>query len=167
MVTGQGPARRLIAYLLPVADTLDQASVREHARTRLPSYARPEHYLLLDELPLSGNGKVDRGRLAAWGAPEPASAPDEPPRGAGEQAVAEEWSAVLGREVSSRHERFVDLGGDSLRAMRLASALRTRVGRRVPLRTLLEAPTVAAMAELLGRPQQPGRTAADDGTADG
>ncbi|GCD40325.1 non-ribosomal peptide synthetase [Streptomyces chrestomyceticus JCM 4735] len=167
VVTGQGPARRLIAYLLPVADTLDQASVREHARTRLPSYARPEHYLLLDELPLSGNGKVDRGRLAAWAAPEPAPVPDEPPRGAGEQAVAEEWSAVLGREVSSRHERFVDLGGDSLRAMRLASALRARFGRRVPLRTLLEASTVAAMAELLGRPQQPGRTAADDGTADG
>ncbi|GCD40544.1 non-ribosomal peptide synthetase [Streptomyces paromomycinus] len=167
VVTGQGPARRLIAYLLPVADTLDQTSVREHARTRLPSFARPDHYLLLDELPLDGNGKVDRGRLAAWDAPEPTPVPGEPPRGAGEQAVAEEWSAVLGREVSSRHERFVDLGGDSQRAMRLASALRARFGRRVPLRTLLEASTVAAMAELIGRPQQPGRTAPDDGTADG
>lgn len=170
VVNGHGPARRLIAYLLPVADTLDQASVREHARTRLPSYARPEHYLLLDELPLGGNGKVDRGRLAAWGAPEPAPVPEEPPRGAGEQAVAEEWSAVLGREVSSRHERFVDLGGDSLRAMRLASALRARFGRRVPLRALLEASTVAAMAELVhgpGQPVQPGRSASDDGTAGG
>ncbi|WOP07030.1 amino acid adenylation domain-containing protein [Streptomyces cyaneofuscatus] len=152
VVTGTGLSRRIVAYLLAGASPLDQAGVVEHAAARLPAYARPAHHLLLPEFPLNGNGKIDRKTLAGWGTPEAEKAPAEPPRGASEQALAEAWTTILETEVTSRHDRFFDLGGDSIRAMQLSTMLYERFGRRISLRALLKAGTVAAMAELLERP---------------
>ncbi|MEU1728470.1 amino acid adenylation domain-containing protein [Nonomuraea sp. NPDC005692] len=151
VAAGLGGSRRLIAYLLPAGETMDIAEIKRHTESRLPQYAWPAHYLVLPEFPLGSNGKVDRQALAAWGAPEAPTAPAEPPQGRTEETLAEEWSRILGRPVTSRHDRFFDLGGDSLRAMRLSTAVGVRFGREIPFRALLQAATVAGMAELVTR----------------
>ncbi|QQC92406.1 non-ribosomal peptide synthetase [Streptomyces alfalfae] len=159
VVVGEGTGRRLIAYIVPAGEELDRVAVKACVESRLPEYARPAHYLALPDLPLTGNGKVDRRELAAWGAPVSAPAPAEPPREGVEQVLAEEWSALLPHPVHSRHERFFDLGGDSLRAMRLVTAINNRFHRRVSLRALLEAGTLAAMAALVSRDASGGPSA--------
>ncbi|KUL53153.1 hypothetical protein ADL30_20610 [Streptomyces sp. NRRL S-1521] len=149
VVVGNGTGRRLIAYVVPAGEELDRADIEAWVESRLPTYARPAHYLALPELPLTGNGKVDRRELAAWGAPASSPVPAEPPRDGIERALAEEWSELLPQPVRSRHERFFDLGGDSLQAMRLVTAIGVRFHRRVPLRALLGAGTLAGMAALV------------------
>ncbi|PXX71802.1 amino acid adenylation domain-containing protein [Nocardia tenerifensis] len=147
-VTGSGLGRRLIAYV-QADSSADVSAIAEHAATRLPEYARPARILVLPEFPLSANGKIDRKALSDLGAPPIERAPVEEPHTEVERALAEEWRRVLRTEVHSRHDRFVDLGGDSLSAMRLSTAVHKRFGRKVSLRALFRAGTVAAMAELL------------------
>ncbi|MFE6489152.1 condensation domain-containing protein, partial [Streptomyces sp. NPDC057757] len=119
---------------------------------RLPPYMVPEHYLVLGELPLSRNGKVDRGRLpapAAAAAQRPARpAGDGRPYGATEQAVARLWAELLG-VTPGPEDDFFALGGHSLLAMRLVSRIRTVLAAEVSLRELFDAPTVARLATRL------------------
>ncbi|TQN33272.1 dihydroaeruginoic acid synthetase [Haloactinospora alba] len=147
VVSGEGPQRRIVAFLQPAGKTANLDTVRQLARRWLPDYAWPSDYFVLSELPLNDNGKVDRKTLTAWALPEREPAPHEPPHTGTEEALAQEWTAVLGDVVSSRHQNFFDLGGNSFHAMRLASAITRRFGLRVPLRQLQSAATLAGMAQ--------------------
>ncbi|HKT01471.1 MAG TPA: non-ribosomal peptide synthetase, partial [Rugosimonospora sp.] len=117
---------------------------------RLPAYMVPQRLLVLDALPLSGNGKVDRralGELA--GAGESSAGGDEPARTATERAVAAIWAQVLQVDGVGRGHSFFALGGDSLLATRVVEALRQRLGAELTLRQMFAAPTVAQLAELV------------------
>ncbi|MBN3816192.1 amino acid adenylation domain-containing protein [Paraburkholderia sp. Se-20369] len=140
---------RLLAYV-----TLHDAAprtelvrrLREHLAARLPEYMVPAAFVVLDALPLTANGKLDRRAL-----PEPdddafAQAQYEAPQGDIEQTVAALWAELLGVERVGRHDNFFALGGHSLIAARLLAQIRETFGHEVSIRTLFEAPTVAQLA---------------------
>ncbi|RKG75011.1 non-ribosomal peptide synthetase, partial [Corallococcus exercitus] len=135
---------RLIAYVAPKVDT---SPLAEHLRRHLPEYMVPAAFIALDALPLTPNGKVDRKAL-----PTPDAAPVterviEPPATPTEAALVPLWAEVLRVPAVGRHDGFFELGGHSLLATQLVSRLRTHFGVELPLRALLEGPTVAALAE--------------------
>ncbi|MEV0248806.1 amino acid adenylation domain-containing protein [Nocardia sp. NPDC050712] len=121
--------------------------VRTFAAGRLPDFMVPAAVLLLDSVPLTANGKLDRAAL-----PEPrlvSSAGYRAPRGEHERALAELFGAVLGRDRVGVDDSFFELGGHSLLATRLASRIRAVLGVEVPIRTIFDAPTVAQLATRL------------------
>ncbi|MFK8844071.1 amino acid adenylation domain-containing protein [Streptomyces sp. Ac-502] len=143
--------KRLVAYVVGETD-----GVRTFAAEQLPDHMVPGTLVPLDALPLSANGKVDRAALPA---PDRAAAvSDRPPRTPQEQTLCRLFAEVLGLERVGIDDRFFDLGGDSLLAMRLTSRARTALGVEIPLTVLFQSPTVAALAGLLdalgaGRPR--------------
>ncbi|RKI73405.1 amino acid adenylation domain-containing protein, partial [Corallococcus sp. AB049A] len=143
---------RLIAYVAPQVDT---SPLREHVRQRLPEYMVPAAFIALDALPLTPNGKVDRKALPA---PESAPATErviEPPATPTEAALIPLWSEVLRVPAVGRHDGFFELGGHSLLATQLVSRIRTHFAVELPLRALLEGPTVAALAERIDALRKP------------
>ncbi len=142
----------LAGYLVP-ADALrddpgevDLAGVRAHLRARLPEYMVPGVLLVLEALPRTPTGKLDRRSLpdpdAAVREPEPSAAPRTPV----EEVLAAIWGEVLRRESIGREESFFDLGGHSLLAARVISRIRSDLAVEVPIRALFEEPTVARLA---------------------
>jgi amino acid adenylation domain-containing protein len=152
--------KRLVAYVVPrEGQTPDLDQLRRHLRQELPDYMVPSAWVLLERLPLTPNGKVDRKALPAPSrkgpAPDPAKAA---PRSAVEAALMAIWTEVLGVERVGVHDNFFDLGGHSLLGTQVVVRVRTALGVELPLRSLFEAPTVAALAErveALGAQQGP------------
>ncbi|WP_157762223.1 non-ribosomal peptide synthetase [Nocardia yamanashiensis] len=137
-------ATMLAAYVLPAAGReIDPAALTEHLAARLPEYMVPAAITILDAVPLTPAGKLDRRAL-----PEPVLVQREflAPRTASEQAVAEVLAAVLGLERVGVHDDFFALGGNSLLATQVAGRLGAALDTHVPVRTLFESPGVAALA---------------------
>src|ERR1039457_5922170 len=158
--------RRLVGYVVPAAGppgvVLDVAGLRAYVAARLPDYMVPSALVLLDELPLSPNAKLDRAALPV---PEYGADGAEgyvPPRTEVERVLAGVWADVLGAERVGVQDSFFDLGGHSLLAVRVISRVRAVLGAEVSIRDLFAAPTVAGMAGLLGggAPVRPALTAA-------
>ncbi|MET9883269.1 amino acid adenylation domain-containing protein [Streptomyces sp. NPDC006430] len=148
-VTADGGSRRLIAYCVPSADALPgPAELAEHCSARLPDHMVPDLYVPLDRIPLNANGKADRGALPA---PDAAAGPapdDTPPRNALEQRLADAWADLLGITGGfGVHRSFFHLGGNSILAARLVVRLQEEFDVALPLRTVFEHATVAAMAQ--------------------
>ncbi|MGJ6968544.1 amino acid adenylation domain-containing protein [Streptosporangium sp. G11] len=161
VAAGERTARRLVAFAvpreLPAAPPADhEISGPDATRLlnrlhgwlgeRLAAYAVPSRILLLAALPLTANGKVDRAALALLAARDTSSAGAEPPQGEVESALAELWEAQLPGSAADRNADFFTVGGDSLSAIRLVSAIERRFGTGITIRTLLAAPTIAALA---------------------
>ena len=106
----------------------------------------PSAVVLLDRLPLTRNGKLDRAALPIPQGDDGSHAGDELPRGEIEALVAQTWASVLGLKQLRRHDDVFVLGGHSLAAARVAGRLRGRLGIPVPLRWLFEAPSVAQLS---------------------
>ena len=135
---------RLVGYL--VSD-VDPAQVAEHVAGLLPAAMVPGVLMPLPELPLTGTGKIDRRALPAPGGPVVGEG--ERPRGDTERAIAAVVCDVLGLDAVGRRDDFFGLGGDSISAMRVVSAVR-RAGIELDVRTVFDHPTVAALAERAG-----------------
>jgi acyl carrier protein len=153
-LTGAGPDTALVAYLVPAdpAATVPELwpPLRARLARQLPDYMIPATAVLLDALPTTPSGKLDRGALPApdWTAVR-AAAP-VPPRTPTEQALARIWTDLLGVSTLSVHDNFFALGGHSLTATRLVARIRDALGTELPLRALFAAPTVAELAEVVG-----------------
>ncbi len=122
-------------------------ALREHLRARLPEYMVPGAFMLMDEFPLTPNGKLDRRAL-----PSPEQAEGGPyvaPRTPEEEVLAGIWAEVLRRDRVGVEENFFELGGHSLLATRVVSRVRKAFGVDVPLKAFFEDPTVAAGAAWL------------------
>ncbi|MET0398429.1 MAG: amino acid adenylation domain-containing protein, partial [Longimicrobiaceae bacterium] len=138
--------RRLVAYVVAAAGAAAApAELRAFVGEQLPAYMVPAAVVVLDGLPLSPNGKIDRAALPApqWTAGADAFVA---PRTPTEQTLAAIWAKVLGVERVGADDDFFALGGHSLLATRVVSQIRDVMGVEVPLRTAFEAPTVAALA---------------------
>ncbi|NJL04627.1 MAG: amino acid adenylation domain-containing protein [Chloroflexaceae bacterium] len=144
----------LIAYIVPQVDIDVPATdallgeLRQQLSTALPPAMLPAHYVLLPQLPLNPNGKLDRSRLPAPVA-APASANVSAPRTPLEQLLTTVWQDVLAQPTISIHDNFFLLGGHSLRATQVVARLRDHLNYNVPVRWLFEHPTIAALAAAL------------------
>jgi amino acid adenylation domain-containing protein len=140
----------LAAYVAPQPDTtLNPEELRAWMLQRLPVYMVPPICMLLNELPMSANGKVDRKALAA-AMLQKVSAPAMRPYTADEQILADIWMDVLACDPPGVHGDFFALGGHSLLATQLISRVRSRLGIEVPLRVVFEHSTLETMARRIG-----------------
>jgi amino acid adenylation domain-containing protein len=143
-VTGE---KRLVAYA--VADcTADE--LRQFIMQKLPGYMEPAVFVLLDALPITAGGKVDRQALPAPEQSRPA-AQDAfiAPRDDLERQLANIWEEVLGVRPVGATDNFFALGGHSLLAVRLFALIEQRLGRRLSLTTVFQGATVAQLADVL------------------
>jgi pristinamycin I synthase-3/4 len=141
---GEGAERRLVAYVVPRDGAADAAGLREYAAAFLPEHLVPGAWVILDSLPLTPSGKVDRRALPA---PEAPGAVRHPPRTPTEEVLAALFAEVLGVPAVGRDDGFFDLGGHSLLAAQVTSRVRGALQVELPLREMFDAPTVAALAE--------------------
>lgn len=146
--------KRLVAYVVlrDSGATLTTAEIRGHISGKLPDYMVPSSFVVLDALPLTRTGKLDRGGLPS---------PEDPratvlslgaeylaPANEVEAKLAEAWQEVLGRKRVGTLENYFDAGGDSIRAIQIATRLR-REGLELKVRDLFRYPTIAALAPQL------------------
>jgi amino acid adenylation domain-containing protein len=138
--------KRLVAYVVGAAP--DPAALRAALRARLPEHMVPSAFVVLESLPVTPNGKVDRAALPA---PDPAGERGDActyraPRTPAEERMAGIWAEVLGLERVGVEDDFFELGGHSLLATQVASRVREAFRTELPLRALFEAPTVAELS---------------------
>ena len=146
--------RRLIAYLVPetAAARRQLPRWRSALERRLPHFMWPSSYVLLESLPLTASGKVDRRALPAPRPSRSATArePYKPPRGRLQTRLAEIFGDVLELDRVGAEDDFFRLGGHSLSASRLASRIWRDLGVELPLTAVFERPTIAALATVVG-----------------
>ena len=141
---------RLVAYVVPATEmAVDRKGLRAFLREQLPDYMMPAAVIELAELPLTPTGKVNRRALPA---PEYDAQLKESyvaPRTPAEQLLAAVWGEVLKVSRVGVNDNFFELGGHSLLAVRLFARLEKDFGKRLPLATLFQAPTVRQLALIL------------------
>jgi amino acid adenylation domain-containing protein len=128
-------------------DIADQ--VRAYCRDALPLAAVPARVIVVDEVPATSTGKADRDRITAMLAEEPAGRGGRAPSTRHEREVQALWSDLIGAPVVEADSDFFEIGGHSLLAARMVTALRRQTGLPISMRHLLTGPTVAQLAAQL------------------
>ncbi len=138
---------RLVAYLIPVdKETFDEQQLRGFLQQRLPDYMVPGWFVLLDQFPLTPNGKIDRKALPRPDYTAGDSQTDfVAPRTPEEEILAGIWQEILHLPQVGVHHNFFELGGHSLLATQLMSRIEEAFGVELPLKDLFEAPTIAQL----------------------
>ncbi|MGY8656751.1 MAG: amino acid adenylation domain-containing protein [Verrucomicrobiia bacterium] len=149
---GDGGDHELAAYVVMEGkSSATAAELRRFLEPKLPGYMIPTRFVMLDELPLTATGKIDRRAL-----PEPSLVlsvgedSGEAPQGEVEIALAEIWKKLLHRTSVGRCENFFDLGGDSLRAASLFDEIESAFGCALPPALLVDSPTIEKLAHSIG-----------------
>ncbi|MFE8605167.1 non-ribosomal peptide synthetase [Archangium violaceum] len=151
--------KRLVAYVTAKDTAPESGALRAWMKERLPEYMVPPAYVVLESLPLSPNGKVDRKALPAPDGARSDKAAFEAPRTETEVKLAEIWRALLGVERVGLNDDFFELGGHSLLATQVVVRAREAFQVEVPLRNLFDAPTLAGLAERIDAALGTGRGA--------
>ncbi|MGW2720099.1 non-ribosomal peptide synthetase, partial [Streptomyces sp. NPDC001492] len=146
----------LTAYVVPASKdtevTLEPALLRAALKNRLPSYMVPTAYVLIDAIPLTTNGKLNRKALPAPVLSTGRAAAVVPPANARERQIVEAWSQVLGIPEVGVDDNFFDIGGDSFKAVTLARA----IGQGLSVIAVFKNPTPRALAEHLAMAPEDG-----------
>ncbi|UHQ21816.1 amino acid adenylation domain-containing protein [Lysobacter sp. 5GHs7-4] len=129
--------QRLVAYLVAAPGaSIDEAALRAHLRGLLPAYMLPQHFVVLEEIPLLPNGKIDRNALLPPVAKEEAVAPSPSATGAAADPrvryLSQIWSEFLGLPAGP-DDNFFELGGHSMLAVQMANRVELDTGRRIKL----------------------------------
>ncbi len=153
--------KRLIAYLVqgsarneqhPLPGTVTTATLRDYLKQTLPEYMIPAVFVVLDALPLTSNGKVDRRALPATDMTRPELEETfVAPRTPFEEIVAEIWTEVLKLDLIGIHDNFFDLGGHSLLASKLLYEIEKVLDIRLPMITIFQSPTIEGLADSIRR----------------
>ena len=141
-------SQSLCAYFV-ANQRLTASELRAYLAASLPDYMIPSHFVQLDKMPLTPNGKVDRKALPA---PDGAISREHEyvaPRTPTEKILANIFSSVLGVQNVGLHDNFFELGGHSLVAIRLMSLIQQQFPKNFPLATLFQNPTIEKLASLL------------------
>jgi len=139
----------LVAFVVPERNRQVQCDVAMgRLRQSLPSYMVPVSIVVLDTLPLTATGKVDRRALRI---PDVAAEPKPTiaPRSELELTLVEIWESCLGVSPLGIHDDFIELGGDSLKALRVVAEIENATGLRLSIAQLVETPTIAMLSEAL------------------
>jgi amino acid adenylation domain-containing protein len=153
LTAGDGELRQLAGYVATADPGLNEAWLRGYIAGRLPHYMIPARLLILPDLPLTPNRKVDRRSLAARLASDlAAGVPGDdrtavPPATPSQQRLHSIWCAVLGRASVSVHDNFFGIGGDSIRGLQIVAQAR-QAGLELTVRDLFDRQTIAGLAEL-------------------
>lgn len=150
LVSGRPGLEQLVAYAVvpdPTQPDLGQV-LRDYLSERLPAYLLPTAVIPVRTLPLTPNGKLDVDGLPAPAAPAPT---DQRLRDDVERRLHAVWCSVLGLDSVGVNESFFDVGGHSLLAVRLFTRMEQELGNRLPLATLIAAPTIAQLAAVIRR----------------
>ncbi|MBI3224256.1 MAG: non-ribosomal peptide synthase/polyketide synthase [Mycolicibacterium cosmeticum] len=146
-------SHRLVCYLVPAGQDDPELirRVRTHLKGVLPGYMVPAAMAVLDELPLTDNGKLN---IRALPEVAPQQTPSRPPQTATEESLCTLFGEVLGLDAVGVDDDFFDLGGHSLVSIRLINRVRATLGIEMSIRDVFDAPTVAELAASLdGRPR--------------
>src|SRR6185437_7023725 len=140
----QAATKRLVAYVV-VDGSADGSQLRAHASTMLPEYMVPSAFVLLEQLPVNANGKLDKRALPApeWSAD---TAGYVAPRTDAELVVARIWAEVLEIGLVGVEDNFFELGGDSILSIRVASRLKAAFGVDLSPRVVFSHSTVKGLA---------------------
>ncbi|WP_327692518.1 non-ribosomal peptide synthetase [Streptomyces sp. NBC_00459] len=151
---GSGAERVLVAYVSPTRRWRETAApgaspagaLKEHLSARLPDYMVPTVYVVLDELPVNRNGKVDRGALPTPSEADLARAEYTAPRTSTQRVLCRIVEEVLGVTRVGLSDSFFDLGGHSLLATRLSLRVKKELNADLPLQAIFTAPGLAELA---------------------
>jgi amino acid adenylation domain-containing protein len=153
-ITGGSGEKELVAYVAG-NEPLHSSDLRSYLSGHIPAYMIPAHFVQLDQLPLTANGKIDRKQL-----PDPTDSRIHSgvafvaPRNETEQRLADLWKEVLGKEVISVKDNFFDLGGHSLRLTRLTSLIHKTFEVNVGLKDLFVTLVLEDQAQLIAQAQK-------------
>ncbi|MEW6234511.1 MAG: amino acid adenylation domain-containing protein [Candidatus Omnitrophota bacterium] len=150
-LAGKDGTQELAAYF-SAGNECDSLELRRHLFSVLPFYMVPKYIVRLDELPLTPNRKIDKKSLPS---PQSKSGGDNyvPPKTKMEIEIARVWQEALGKDKVGVHDSFFDLGGDSIKAIQVASRLH-KAGIRLSLRDLFEWKTIAGLCKKLNHNQR-------------
>ena len=133
--------------------------LRDELATELPEFMRPSAYVVLEEMPLSPSGKLDRTALPK---PDLQKTLDQveyvEPTNETESQLVDIWQRVLKIDRLGIEDSFFEVGGDSLLAARMLARVHRQLGVQLPLSSLFENPTISKLSHLLGSPQEDRRT---------
>jgi amino acid adenylation domain-containing protein len=143
--------QRLVAYAVPVDRAELQSAagartLRQHLKSSLPEYMVPGAFVILERLPLTGSGKLDRQALPNPELNGSAGHEYEPPESETEQTLARIWQELLRVPRIGRADNFFELGGHSLLAMQALARIRSALSIKIPIKLLFDAPTLKALA---------------------
>ncbi|MGW7633596.1 non-ribosomal peptide synthetase [Streptomyces griseoincarnatus] len=144
--------KHIVGYVVPASDAAAAedgrlpAELSEYLRGRLPDYMAPSALVMLPEIPLTPNGKLDRRALPS---PDMNTTGGQAPRNSHEEKLCAIFGELLGLEKVGIDEDFFALGGHSLLATRLGARIRTEFGVTMPLRTIIKYPRAGELAALL------------------
>ena len=148
--TDQSGNKQLVAYFeTPAAEEPDITVIRAKLKQMLPDYMVPAAFVHMEQLPITPNGKFDRRALPE---PDPGAyqvAEYVGPRNNVEEALVTIWQDVLGLDQVGIYDDFFELGGHSLLITKVSSRVKETLNVELPLRTLFEVPTIAALAEII------------------
>jgi len=147
--TTENEQKQLVVYVV-LSQTQNANSLRDYLKAKLPDYMVPSFFVVLEQFPLTPNGKIDRKALPApEGAALATTAEFAPPQTPTEQLLSTIWAEVLGVAQVGRHDNFFELGGHSLLAIRLLSQIEQHFGQKIAVVTLFQKPTIAELASIL------------------
>lgn len=158
----------LVAYIVPEDsdDAPDVHALRQFLVERVPRYMVPSDFLMLESMPLTENGKLDRARLPSVDRSETRAAQRRVmPRTPIEQMLAEIYRALLKTDAIGIDDNFFELGGDSLIAMRLVARVVQETGEKVHIRTVFDKPTIRSMAAAVSERMTGNQQAASEDVA--
>lgn len=143
--------QRLVAYLTPKTVAPDPNDIRDHLRKDLPEYMVPNDVVVLDAMPLTPNGKIDRKQLPVptGGGAQAAAAAYEAPTDELQQTIVNIWQDTLKLDKIGVKDNFFDLGGHSLLIVRVHQLLKQQVDKPISLTDLYRFPTIASLTEFL------------------
>lgn len=140
----------LVAGVVANHSELNGSLLREYLDVRLPDYMIPQHFVLLEHLPITSNGKVDKKAVLTAVQEQGWDDEDsyEAPQTAGERLLVDIWKEVLSRKVVSVSDNFFHIGGDSIKAIQISSRVH-RAGRELTLKDIFEYPVLKDQAAAL------------------
>jgi aspartate racemase len=148
-VFGEGDTR-LVAYIVPSDKMIVDTNVfRAHLKTVLPEFMIPSIFVILEKMPMTPSGKIDRRSLSQNELATPTESNDNAPRNMLEWQLCEIWKELLKVPYVGTSDNFFELGGHSLLAVRLFARIDKDYGVKLPVARLYAAPTVAQQAKMI------------------